>query len=94
MERRLCPEEGEESAVYDAAAGRPKEEAEACGVEIGRRGVRQMMFYGDAVRDEAEDCEGETRDEGAGGVDCCVCNGHGQVGVQVGTRTDVGFHQS
>lgn len=54
----------------------------------------QTVFEGDAVRDKDEDCDGETGDEGAEGVDCGVCNGHGRDGMQVGTRMDVDFDQS
>lgn len=75
-ERCLCPEGEEETAVDDPAAGGPEQEAQACALQIWGRGVCKAGFQGDAVCDETEDGEGQTRNEGVDGVDRFVHKRH------------------
>lgn len=76
MKRRLRPQKREETAVHKPAAGRPEQETQPDAVHIRGNCRFQAVFQSNAMRDEAEDGEGETSDEGADGVYCFIHSRH------------------
>lgn len=76
MKRRLHPQKREQTAIHKPAAGRPEQEAQPDAVYIRGNCRVQTVFQNNAMRDEAENGEGETGDEGADGVYCFIHSLH------------------
>lgn len=72
MKRRPRPQKREQSAIHEPAARGPEQETQPDALQARGKCVLETALEGDAVRDEAEEGEGETCDEGADGVNCCV----------------------